>query len=54
MTESALPKGWQVRKLAPALGAEITGADLRDQSNAVIDALKNLLRENLVIFFPDQ
>ena len=54
MTDSALPAGWQVRRLAPALGAEITGADLRDQSDGVIDALKALLRDHLVIFFPDQ
>ncbi len=54
MAEPALPAGWQVRRLAPALGAEITGADLRDQSDAAIEALKGLLREHLVIFFPDQ
>ena len=48
------PDGWQVRKLSPALGAEITGADLRDQSEVTVEGLKALLLEYLVLFFPDQ
>jgi taurine dioxygenase len=45
---------WQVRQLAPALGAEVLGVDLRDQSEAAIDRIKELLLEHLVLFFPDQ
>lgn len=45
---------WQVRRLAPALGAEVTGVDLKDRSEACINALQSLLLEHLVLFFPDQ
>ncbi len=45
---------WQVERLAPALGAEIRGADLAAPSAEDIADIKALLLENLVIFFPDQ
>lgn len=45
---------WQVTRLAPALGAEIRGADLAAPSAEDIADIKALLLENLVIFFPDQ
>ena len=45
---------WQVRRLAPALGAEITGIDLKDQSDTSIERIKALLLEHLVLFFPGQ
>ncbi len=45
---------WQVQRLAPALGAEIRGADLAAPSAEDIADIKALLLENLVIFFPDQ
>lgn len=45
---------WQVDRLAPALGAEIRGADLAAPSAEDIADIKALLLENLVIFFPDQ
>ncbi len=45
---------WQVKRLAPALGAEIRGADLAAPSAEDIADIKALLLENLVIFFPDQ
>ena len=41
--------------LAPAIGAEISGVDLReDQSDAVIAAIRQALLDHRVIFFRDQ
>jgi taurine dioxygenase len=45
---------WQVRRLAPALGAEVSGVDLTDQSSATIERLQQLLLEHLVLFVPGQ
>ena len=48
---------WQVRRLAGSLGAEITGLDLNEIAagdEAGIDAVKALLLEHQVIFFPGQ
>jgi taurine dioxygenase len=45
---------WQVRRLAPALGAEISGVDLKNQSAEAIGRIKELLLEHMVLFFPDQ
>ena len=48
---------WQVRRLAGSLGAEITGPDLNAIAagdEAGINAVKDLLREHQVIFFPGQ
>ncbi len=51
---NAIPKSWSVIRLAGALGAEIRGPHLADCSADEIDAIKALLLEHLVIFFPDQ
>jgi len=51
---TTLPKEWQIKKLAGALGAEITGPDISNVNEKDIDALKALLIEHLVIFLPDQ
>ena len=51
---TTIPKEWQTKKLAGALGAEITGANVSDVNEGDIDALKALLIEHLVIFLPDQ
>ncbi len=45
---------WSIRKLAGALGAEITGIKLKDANESDIDRIKALLVENMVLFFPDQ
>ena len=45
---------WQVQRLAPALGAEVRGADLAGATDADIDAVKALLLEHQVLFFPKQ
>lgn len=49
-----LPDGWQVKKLAPALGAEVRGLRLSDLTPDDIEAIKDLLHQHLVLFLPDQ
>lgn len=51
---SAIPAGWQVKRLAGALGAEVRGPDLNQVAKADIPGIKQLLLEHLVLFFPDQ
>jgi taurine dioxygenase len=51
---NSIPAGWQVTRLAGALGAEVTGPDLAKPSAADIDAIKALLLEHMVIFLPGQ
>jgi len=47
-------RNWHVRRLAAALGAEITGVALAETSPDDKDAIWRLLHEHKVIFFPDQ
>ena len=49
-----IPPNWSVRRLAGALGAEVTGLDVRSVTAADIAAIQQLLLEHLVIFLPDQ
>ncbi len=51
---SNIPESWQVKRLAGALGAEITGVQLAGAGEAEVSAVKELLNEHMVIFFPDQ
>ena len=51
---SGIPEQWQVKKLAGALGAEITGPNISNASTADIEAIKLLLLEHKVIFLPGQ
>ncbi len=51
---TTIPDHWQVRRLAGALGAEITGPDISKPSDEDIAAIKALLIEHMVIFLPDQ
>jgi len=61
---SALPKSlpqplaavlFDARKLTPALGSEVHGVDLKqEQSEGTIAAIRALLVERGVVFFPDQ
>ncbi|MEM8769556.1 MAG: TauD/TfdA family dioxygenase, partial [Pseudomonadota bacterium] len=53
-SEQLIPDSWAVQRLAPALGAEVRGLDLKEQTPAVIEGIKALLREHLVLFFPEQ
>jgi taurine dioxygenase len=54
MNTVAVPEQWTVRRLAPALGAEITGLRLADLDTAGLDVLRRLLVEHSVIFLPGQ
>tara|TARA_B110000503_G_scaffold43588_1_gene71268 strand:- start:1411 stop:2304 length:894 start_codon:yes stop_codon:yes gene_type:complete len=49
-----IPKHWEVRKLAGALGAEVYGPDISHTSPGDIEAIKSILLEHMVIFLPDQ
>ena len=51
---NVIPAGWQVKRLAGALGAEVRGLDLTQVASADIPGIRQLLLENLVLFFPDQ
>jgi taurine dioxygenase len=51
---NSIPAGWQLTRLAGALGAEITGPDMANPSAADIVAIKALLLEHMVIFLPGQ
>lgn len=48
------PEGWQVTRLAGALGAEVRGVDLAHPGRDDIAGIEALLLEHLVLFFPDQ
>ena len=45
---------WAVSRLAPALGAEVRGVDLGRADGEQIEAIRELLLEHLVLFFPEQ
>lgn len=49
-----VPKAWQVKRLAGALGAEVRGLNIAEVSDDDIAAIKQLLLDHLVLFFPDQ
>jgi taurine dioxygenase len=54
MAELQDTQGWQVQRLAGALGAEVTGVDLGAPGERDIAAIKSLLLEHKVLFFPGQ
>ena len=45
---------WETKRLAGSLGAEVTGADLRDPTDADVSRVKEMLLEHKVLFFPAQ
>ena len=45
---------WQVKRLAGALGAEVTNVDLTTATDADIKRVNELLLEHKVLFFPGQ
>jgi taurine dioxygenase len=47
-------KDWQIDRVAGALGAEVRGVSLSHPSEADIEAIKALLLEHQVLFFPGQ
>lgn len=54
MAELQETQSWQVQRLAGALGAEVTGVDLGAPGEHDIAAIKALLLEHKVLFFPGQ
>jgi taurine dioxygenase len=48
------PHQWNIKRLSAALGAEIQGPDLAQIDNDDLEAIKKLLLEHLVLFFPGQ
>jgi taurine dioxygenase len=49
-----VPDFWEVRPLAGALGAEVRGLRLAELTEAEFGAIRQLLLDHLVLFFPDQ
>ncbi|MDJ0788402.1 MAG: TauD/TfdA family dioxygenase [Myxococcota bacterium] len=52
--DSNVGKDWDVRRLTGALGAEVRGLDLEKAGPAEADAIRDLMAEHLVLFFPEQ
>lgn len=50
----AVPPSWQVRRLAGALGAEVSGLRLQALDDVGFAAVNQLLLEHQVLFFPGQ
>lgn len=49
-----MSKNWDIRVLAGALGASISGVSLADTTAEEIDTVKSLLTRHKVLVFPDQ
>lgn len=49
-----IPEHWCVRRLAGALGAEVTGPDISNPDDETINAISELLIRHQVIFLPGQ
>lgn len=45
---------WDIRRLAGALGAEVRGVALAEAGKTEIAAIRNLMNQHMVLFFPDQ
>ncbi len=54
MAEVQNTPAWQVQQLAGALGAEVAGVNLANPTAGDIDAIKALLLQHKVLFFPNQ
>jgi taurine dioxygenase len=54
MAERIIDTDWEVARLAGSLGAEIRGVNLARATPADVEAIKALLLEHLVLFFPQQ
>ena len=46
--------GWEINRLAAALGAEVRGVQLADADADIAQQVQDLLNEHQVLFFPDQ
>ncbi len=54
MTNQQIGNQWNVKRLAGALGAEVTGIKLAQVDEGDIAEIKRLLVEHMVLFFPGQ
>jgi taurine dioxygenase len=54
METATLVKGLETTRLSGSLGAEVRGISLNEATPADADAIRALLLEHLVLFFPDQ
>ncbi len=54
MATAAKIDHWDVRRITGSLGAEVRGIALEKAGPAEADAIRELLTEHLVLFFPDQ
>src|SRR5262249_34525818 len=54
MVTAAKIATWDVRRLSGSLGAEIRGIRLVEAGASDAEAIRTLLTEHLVLFFPDQ
>ena len=48
------PENWTITRLSAALGAEVSGVSLAEAGPDEIAAIKGLLEEHMVLFFPGQ
>ena len=46
--------GWEINRLAAALGAEVRGVQLAGADADIAQQVQDLLNEHQVLFFPDQ
>ncbi|XOV88650.1 MAG: TauD/TfdA dioxygenase family protein [Pseudomonadota bacterium] len=51
---TTIPEGWQVKRLAGALGAEVTGFRIGELDEGEFAALQALLLDHMVLFLPNQ
>ncbi len=53
-TLERVPANWKVKRLAAALGAEVTGMSIAKATESDVAAIWDLLHEHEVLFFPNQ
>ena len=49
-----IQKDWQVKRLSGSIGAEVTGLSLAESDAESVTAIKQLLLDHMVLFFPQQ
>ena len=47
-----IPSDWQVTRLSGSLGAEVNGVDLSNADQLMVDQIRALLNEHMVLFSP--
>lgn len=54
MSNESTRNDWEVHRVAGALGAEVRGVSLAQADDMDVAAIRRLLNEHMVLFFPDQ